>query len=102
MSVHDHSTPPRPRGPPPPAPSDGREPLVVIHPGRQISGSPIRDVSWETHDLLSDAVGEAQHVYLAYDGKDLEIMTKGRGHEGSGDLVPLRDLHHVRASDPLS
>jgi Uma2 family endonuclease len=42
----------------------------------------IRDVSWEIYDLLSDAVGERQHVYLAYDGKDLEIMTKGRAHEG--------------------
>ena len=41
----------------------------------------IRDVSWELYDRLSDAVGERQHVYLAYDGKDLEIMTKGRDHE---------------------
>lgn len=42
----------------------------------------IRDVSWEVYDLLSDAVGGRQHVYMAYDGKDLEIMTKGRDHEG--------------------
>jgi Uma2 family endonuclease len=41
----------------------------------------IRNVSWEVYDRLSDAVGERQHVFLAYDGKDLEIMTKGRIHE---------------------
>ncbi len=41
----------------------------------------IRNVSWELYDLLSDAVDERQHVFLAYDGKDLEILTKGRIHE---------------------
>jgi len=41
----------------------------------------IRGLSWDLYDQLSNAVGERQHVYLAYDGKDLEIMTKGRLHE---------------------
>src|SRR5262249_42680834 len=36
---------------------------------------------WDLYDRLSDAIDEHQHVYLAYDGKDLEIMTKGRIHE---------------------
>jgi Uma2 family endonuclease len=47
----------------------------------------IRDVRWEVYDLLSDAIGEKQHVFLAYDGKDLEIMTKGRIHESYRELV---------------
>ncbi len=47
----------------------------------------IRDVSWEIYDLLSDAIGEKQHVYLAYDGRDLEIMTKGRTHESYRDVL---------------
>ncbi len=47
----------------------------------------IRGVSWEIYDLLSDAIGEKQHVYLAYDGRDLEIMTKGRIHENYGDFL---------------
>src|SRR5437868_7119318 len=47
----------------------------------------IRGVSWDLYDRLSDAIDEHQHVYLAYDGKDLEIMTKGRAHEVFRDLL---------------
>jgi Uma2 family endonuclease len=47
----------------------------------------IRDVSWEIYDLLSDAVGERQHVFLAYDGNDLEIMTKGKDHEDYREVL---------------
>jgi Uma2 family endonuclease len=39
------------------------------------------NVNWELYDRLSDEIGENQHVYLAFDGKDLEVMTKGREHE---------------------
>jgi Uma2 family endonuclease len=46
----------------------------------------IRGVEWKVYDLLSDAVGEGQHVRMAYDGKDLEIMTTGRIHEYFKDL----------------
>src|SRR5262249_3406994 len=42
----------------------------------------IRNVSWDLYDRLSDEIGEGQHVHLTYDGKDLEIMTTGRIHEG--------------------
>jgi hypothetical protein len=70
------TTPPRPATPP--APSAPMRPIV--NSGDQRIA--ICDVSWEIYDLLSDAVGQRQHVYLAYDGKDMEIMTKGRVHEG--------------------
>ena len=46
----------------------------------------IRGVGWEVYDILSDAVGEGSHVRMAYDGKDLEIMTIGRIHEYFKDL----------------
>jgi Uma2 family endonuclease len=46
----------------------------------------IRGVEWKVYDLLSDAVGEGQHIRMAYDGKDLEIMTTGRIHEYFKDL----------------
>lgn len=46
----------------------------------------IRGVAWKVYDVLSDAVGEGSHVRMAYDGKDLEIMTKGRIHEYFRDL----------------
>ena len=43
-------------------------------------------MSWDLYDRLSDAIGEGQHVYLAYDGRDLELMTKGRIHEDYREL----------------
>jgi Uma2 family endonuclease len=47
----------------------------------------IRDVSWEFYDRLSDAIGEQSHIRMAYDGKDLEIMTLGPKHEQSKGLL---------------
>ena len=47
----------------------------------------IRGLSWDLYDRLSDEIGEGQHVRLAYDGKDLEIMTTGRVHEDFKDLL---------------
>jgi len=58
-------------------------PAVVLAEQRIV----IRDVSWDLYDMLSDAIGEKQHVYLAYDGRDLEIMTKGRIHENYGSFL---------------
>ena len=46
----------------------------------------IRDVCWRLYDHLSDAIGEGQHIYLAYDGRDLELMTKGWTHEDYKEL----------------
>lgn len=43
----------------------------------------IRDVSWEFYDRLTDAIGQQSHIRVAYDGKDLEIMTVGPKHERS-------------------
>jgi len=61
---------------------------------RQRGGTPegdqriaIRDVSWDLYDRLSDATSEDQHVFLAYDGKDLEIMTKGTDQEEYRELI---------------
>jgi len=47
----------------------------------------IRGLGWDLYDRLSDAIGARQHVYLAYDGKDLEIMTKGWDHEDFKELL---------------
>jgi Uma2 family endonuclease len=52
----------------------------------------IRDVSWKFYDRLSDAI-ETGSIRLAYDGKDIEIMTLGPAHEGiSGLLRQFLDL----------
>jgi Uma2 family endonuclease len=66
---------------PPPA---ARDPIPTTFPGEQ--RIVIRGVSWDLYDQLSDAVGEGQHVYLAYDGKDLEFMTTGLIHDSYGEF----------------
>jgi Uma2 family endonuclease len=48
-----------------------------------------RGVDWDIYDRLSDAAGERQTVRLAYDGRDLEIMTVGRVHEYFKGLLDL-------------
>jgi Uma2 family endonuclease len=47
----------------------------------------IRGLSWDLYDRLSDAIDEGQHPRLAYDGKDLEIMTTGLDHEDFKELL---------------
>jgi hypothetical protein len=39
------------------------------------------------YDCLSEAIGEGQHVHLAYDGEDLEVMTPGFAREHYKDLL---------------
>jgi Uma2 family endonuclease len=62
-----------------PAVTPGSRPPIATSPGDQ--RIVIRDVGWHVYETLVDGVGEKQHVYVAYDGKDLEIMTKGYCHE---------------------
>jgi Uma2 family endonuclease len=62
--------------------NQGRE--VAAFPGEQ--RIVIRGLSWDLYDRLSDAIHERDHVYLGYDGKDLEIMTTGRVHDDFKDL----------------
>lgn len=47
----------------------------------------LRGVGWQVYDCLSEAIGEDQHVRLAYDGEDLEIMTVGYPHERYKELL---------------
>ena len=49
----------------------------------------IRNVGWTDYVDLVDSLVESSPFRVAYDGKDIEIMTKGRHHERFGDL-----LHH--------
>jgi Uma2 family endonuclease len=47
-----------------------------------------RDVDWHTYHSLSEATGEGQHVRLAFDGKDLEIiMVTSNVHENWKELL---------------
>jgi Uma2 family endonuclease len=58
----------------PTAPSDLRSSLVRF-PLHGDQRTIFRGVDWHTYHTLSEATGEGQHVRLAYDGKDLEIIT---------------------------
>jgi len=49
----------------------------------------IRDVSWELYDRLTDEIGDGQNIRVAYDGRDIEIMTLGPLHEDFKDLLGL-------------
>jgi Uma2 family endonuclease len=41
----------------------------------------IRGVDRDLYNRLDEAIGEGQHIRLAYDGKDLELMTTSELHE---------------------
>src|SRR5271168_2509 len=47
----------------------------------------IRGASWDLYDQISEAIGEKQRVVVAFDGKDIEIMTKWPVHEDFRHLV---------------
>jgi Uma2 family endonuclease len=57
----------------------GLSPGLIPVPGDQ--RIVIRDVGRQVYRCLSEAIGEGQHVRLAYDGKDLEIMVTSYVHE---------------------
>jgi Uma2 family endonuclease len=45
------------------------------------------NVPYHVYDTLIEAVSPRSPIRMAYDGKDLEIMTKGRSHEGFRWLI---------------
>jgi Uma2 family endonuclease len=79
------TSPPRPAlAPTPPIPPLPARGAAVIIGEQRIA---IRNVSWDLYDRLSDAIGEGQHVYVAYDGRDLEIMTTGIRHDNFEEIM---------------
>lgn len=56
-----------------------RRPAAGLHPGDQ--RIVIRGADWELYDRLTESIRGDQHIRVAFDGKDLEIMTTGRLHE---------------------
>jgi Uma2 family endonuclease len=58
-------------------------PFLSIRGGQRIV---FRDVSHDTYQSLSRAMSEGEHIRLAYDGKDLEIMVTSNLHENWKDL----------------
>lgn len=40
-----------------------------------------RNVDWSFYDHLVDSIPESSNIHVDYDGKDLEVMAKGKRHE---------------------
>ena len=49
----------------------------------------IRGATWDFYDRLSDSLGERSPFRVAYDGRDIEIMTLGPKHEDIRELLSL-------------
>jgi Uma2 family endonuclease len=46
-----------------------------------------RGVDWAFYEQLVDSIPERANIHVDYDGKDLEIMSKGANHEEVGELL---------------
>src|SRR6516162_9892994 len=46
-----------------------------------------RGVDWDFYEKLVDSVPEGSNIHVDYDGRDLEVMAKGREHEISKRLL---------------
>jgi Uma2 family endonuclease len=49
----------------------------------------VRNATWALYDRLTDALSEGAGIRLAFDGKDIEIMTLGPIHERVKELIAL-------------
>jgi Uma2 family endonuclease len=49
----------------------------------------MRGATWRFYDSLTDALGERAPFRVAYDGKDIELMTLGLKHERVRELLSL-------------
>ena len=67
---------PRPAAAPSTAPAVQGEERHVMH-----------GASWDFYDWLTDSLGERSPFRVAYDGRDIEIMTLGPKHENTRDLL---------------
>jgi Uma2 family endonuclease len=47
----------------------------------------IRDASWNFYERLTESLGEGSPFRVAFDGRDIEIMTLGPKHEDIRDLL---------------
>ncbi len=66
------------------SPTAHKRPVTTVPAEQRIA---IRNISWDLYERISEAIGAKQRVFLAFDGKDLEIMTKGPTHENFRDLI---------------
>jgi Uma2 family endonuclease len=58
--------------------------LDAIPPDKRVV---ILDVTWDDYESLVDQIGEARNCRVAFDGKDIEMMTLGPFHERKKSLL---------------
>jgi Uma2 family endonuclease len=66
--------------------ADPRRILDGLPPDKRIV---IRDVSWDVYERMVDSVYEGEGFRIAYDGKDIELMTVGPRHESRKSLPDM-------------
>jgi Uma2 family endonuclease len=75
-----------------PEPRAGRPSIPNLDELREWTAEPehrvvIRDVDWAFYEQLVDSIPASANLHVDYDGKDLEIMGKGRKHEAIRELL---------------
>jgi Uma2 family endonuclease len=64
-------------------------------PRRMLDGVPpetrvvIADVTWELYESFVESIAEGENLRVAFDGKDIELMTLGPFHESLGGIVAV-------------
>jgi len=58
----------------------------------------VPDASWRVYETWVDSLPESTPVRMAYDGRNLEIMTKGPDHEGYRQLLGHLVVEIARSS----
>jgi Uma2 family endonuclease len=64
-------------------------------PRRMLDGVPpetrvvIADVTWDFYESFVESIAEGENVRVAFDGKDIEVMTLGPFHESLGGIVAV-------------
>jgi Uma2 family endonuclease len=69
---------------------------AMISPDKRVI---IADATWDDYERFCDATSEGSNVRIAFDGKDIEIMTLGPRHESLRDL--LGQFVHLVAGELL-
>src|SRR5262249_18775840 len=47
----------------------------------------IADVTWEFYESFVESVANGENIRVAFDGKDIEVMTLGPFHESFGGII---------------
>ncbi len=70
---------------------------TMIAPPRNEARLVVPDVSWSVYETWVDSLPESTPVRMAYDGRNLEIMTKGPDHEDYRQLLGHLVVETARA-----